>query len=621
MKFWYTVVALLLFANSLLLAEESPRKWKDTSGKFEIEATMTKVTDTTVDLLKSDGLTVTVPLISLSEADQQYVLKATKTEPKNPFAGGIRVPKSASDTGVVVELPSEGTVIKIAGDDPLPPIAVDPAPATFALKPFSMLLEKTDPYTKLSSAILIDPKTPTFGVSIHRKGNNVNPAEFGRIYLAKPGGKSTPVLDLTDTLKLHDHHLASGRSLVGVGVDALSERGGDLALMEGLADEKPKIIGRWHLPKWETPGFKPKIEFAKLLDAERALVQVNTSIYLWNLTTGELKFTIERVAAGAKICISGGGMFLAIPGSRRCDIVDINSANWLGSITFPQTTAPQVAFSPSGKQLALTGSNQFMVWDVEKAEVIHQATIAHNVGDLLGWVDDNYLLTSRAGVISPQLGYTLWVYDLPTRGKAVAINGGALLVHTDFRTGASFTAIGVPHDSVKKVEEKLAAGEDEMLLLKPGSEVSLKIEAIEGVDKELMKSALQKAVEKAGWKVSDKSPIQLVANIGRGDERTLNFRKLGRGIRNTEEVKITPFTASLQVRSADKVLWERKSTNMVPSFLRLPQGTSLKDMVKSYEKADPSYFERLQMPPRLLRPEFARNVGRSKLEDGSWKDR
>ena len=136
-----------------------------------------------------------------------------------------------------------------------------------------------------------------------------------------------------------------------------------------------------------------------------------------------------------------------------------------------------------------------------------------------------------------------------------------------------------------------------------------------------MKAGLAEAVSNAGWVVNPESPIELIAEIGRGEKRELSYRTLGTGLRGpVEKASITPYTASLKVIHGKDVLWSRKSENHVPSLIRLQQGQSVQDAVKAYERPTPEFFRNLILPPRVLKPEVADKIGRSRIKDAQWRD-
>ncbi|MCA9133712.1 MAG: hypothetical protein KDA45_11180 [Planctomycetales bacterium] len=615
-------------------AEEEARLWRDRSGKFEVQATLVKQTESFVELLKQDGRVVRVPLSALSPADREYLQQVAEAKEENPFAGGVPAAErageptsSAADLELLtgganpVELPMEGEDIFLDSDEPAPPLEPDVADDQAVFQRFVQPLPKLDAYAKVSEPLLLDAAQATVALSAHRVGNAVSPETFGRVWLYDPQQKKpTTVIDIDQTLRIYDHHRAADQTLAALGLDSNSERGGDLVLLSGIAAGTPRAVGRWHLPEWNKPGFAPKIEFARMLADSRAIVQVNSAVYFWDLAAGTLQYRIERLAAGAKLECSATGRYLAVPHSGGCRLVDTSQGELLGNYTFPGTLTPQVKFSPEGKRLAIAAGNQLLVWDISSSQIVFEQTTVDPHGELLGWVGDNYLLTQLSGLIDLELGMPVWKYYLGVVRKVLTMPGG--IVAVDASSGSFVAGLEVPHSSVTRATRQLQGSEQRMMVLRPGSRVSLQVKAVPGVDLAEMKAALQVAVERAGWVVDDQAAVQVLATIGRGERQTLSFRTIGSSLSAPREtVNIRPFTASVTVQSGNQQLWERSSTNMVPSFLRLEAGENLQQAVKKYEKADPGYFERLVFPPKILRPEFSKAVGTSGIKNGRWADR
>lgn len=623
------VIGALFFLSGTAAGDEPFRTWQDKTGQFEVEAKLLKSADDNVVLLKKDGLSITVPLTALSDADRKFV-KEWLVKAANPFSGGVPMPGTSvssepvpaagdrllSGGSQIDELPVDGQVIRVDPGAAMPPLGADPALAVAKFQRFNCHIEDQDAYARNSPPILVDAATPVFAVSTHRAATGSNPTTYGRLHLVRPGARSSEVVfDIKDTLLLFDHHIPSGRSVAVIGVNRPSERGGDLVLLDKLATGDPQVLARWHLPEWQKPGFKPKVEFARLIDGDRAVVRVNSTIHIWRLSNGQSLFKLDSVRS--KVEVSPGGKYLAVPAGKACHIIDIDEGRQVGAIAFPSTLTPEARFSPDGERVALVAGNQFVVWDMSKGVVTAEGKVVNPCGRFFGWVGNQYLLTQLGGLIDPQLGMSLWYYGVPSNNQALTMRGGVAMLDSDVR----FLCLPIPHEPIEGVEKKLAAGDDELLLIRPGTEVSLEVEAIEGVDQQAMLAGLRKAVEKAGWKVSQNSPIQLAAKIDRGDKQKLHFRHIGQSLWSEHEtVTIRPYTASLVVRRGDDVLWTRSSTNMVPSFFMLKQGEKLKQAVREYEKADPEYFSRLSLPPKILRPEIGKSVGRSRIVDGAWRD-
>lgn len=63
------------------LHAETPRTWKDASGRFRVEASFVAHEDGVVQLRKTDGTTISVPWEKLSSSDRRFVLARDDNEP------------------------------------------------------------------------------------------------------------------------------------------------------------------------------------------------------------------------------------------------------------------------------------------------------------------------------------------------------------------------------------------------------------------------------------------------------------------------------------------------------------------------------------------------------------
>ncbi|MGY8771034.1 MAG: hypothetical protein ACKVH8_21695 [Pirellulales bacterium] len=214
----------------------------------------------------------------------------------------------------------------------------------------------------------------------------------------------------------------------------------------------------------------------------------------------------------------------------------------------------------------------------------------------------------------------VWSYGMPSGNRVITMPGGVVTFHKDYKM-SSLLSLPIPHGPVASIEKKLTGNDPNLMVVKPGTEVALNVQRIEGVDVEEIRAGLQTAVERAGWKVVQSSPIQVSANIGRKKKQKMTFRSIGSPLfSGGETVSITPYTAGLTVTRGEDLLWSRSSRSMVPFIIHMEKGESLKKAVKKYEKADPAFFERLTFPPSILKPEISNSIGRSTIKEGNWND-
>ena len=527
--------------------------------------------------------------------------------------------ESFGPIGDVAELAGDGKQVYLNIDEPLAALTPDPSAIEVAFTPFSRVMAEIDAYARTSAPILVNQNGPLYAVSMHRNGNAVSSESFGRIYLTGQAVRSPKVVfETSATFLLFDHHLQYDRSLGVADVDSPSDRGGQLTLLDGLSTGKPKALAQWHLPGYQKPGFKPKVEFARIIDNHRAVVQVNQSIYGWELDSGKNWLVIDNIPATGKVAMSPTGRYLAIGLSGGAQVVDVDRAELLGKVPFKASMTPSVAFSPGGNRLAMTAGNEVAIWNLQNAGVELSRTIEQTTGRLVGWVGDEYLLT-QFSLVDLETGNMVWKYNLPSGMKEMTSPDG-YLAFGRLRNQATLVALPLPHAGVEAVKRRLKNVSPDMLLVGPGTAVSLEVRGLTGSDEAEMKSALQIAVEKAGWTVKPRADTQVMAEITRGDKQKLNFRQIGGHPRDYDTVTMKPYRASIEITQNGKVIWERSKQNMVPFIVRMEAGESLKSAVRKFEKIDPAYFERVTLPPRIFKPEIENLIGRSRVQNGRWTD-
>lgn len=636
------LASVLAFPNALGQEgrpNDETRTWRDRTGTYSVEATFAGISESGVELIKSNGEKVTVPIKMLSSTDQQF-LKDLKSKAVNPFETGAMprkpsataTPPKAADAlptkGLEILGPSyepevlstDGREIFTKSDEDVPPLA----PSGTEIRPpwsrFVKGMPKYDAYARRSPPVLLSDEELSFAFSAHRKSNAVADEEFGRIHVFRAGKKhEETVLDLPYTLRIYDHHIASDTTLVAVGLEDGTQRGGDLALLRGLAAGNPDALIRWHVPEWDRPGFKPKVEFAKLISDQVAVIQINDTLYKWNLATGECLFRVENLNASGKIKLSANGRYVALPEGRMCRLVDLEEGIVLGRIPFDKLT-PEVGFSPDGKRLALVGGSQVVIWDLVAGELEKEITVGGHIGKFQGWPSNNHILVDHVGLVDLELGMAIWSYYLPTEIPLLVLDGG--VIQMDLHSNSAIYSMPVPHDQALRALKVLdSRSASQLLALKPGSEVRIEVASDEDIDFGALETGLKNAAESAGWRVTPGAQVVLSARISRGEKQTLYFRSLLSSYFDPgEKVKIRPFTAEVEIRRGNDVLWSKSETNMVPSLIHLKNGEKLKQVVKKYEKADPEYFERLWIPSKILSPDAKQKTGRSRNVNGNWKD-
>jgi hypothetical protein len=594
-------------------------------------------TETDVRLQTADGREISVPIRRLSQDDQDY-LKSLSEPADNPFAGGTPLPAKPSadapstgalpgslrgtteskSAGEEMALPGTGTTLDLSSDSSDESFAPDPQPGAPSIPAAFVPVVSVDAYDTVSAPVLANPAEGRFLVSIGRNKSGSPGETRGRIYSVKlKSKKSDLVWDHPNAVRILDHDTSSGRTLL---VDKLDQfkRGGELVMVEGLETGGAKPLYRRMLPGAGKPGFAPQVEWARLLSASHAAAIVDRVLYVWDLPAARLVYRVEDVSASEPPAFSGSQLYMAVPQGGKVVIVETAGGKTRKSIATGSTLKPGAAFHPNGRVLAISFSNQYQVWDCVTDQMVSEATTTDHLGSHpINWIAPQVFLAQLGDAVHLDLGMSVWKYHVSACTPPIVV-GNKLLTATTLQNCA-VASVEIPHASLEKSVNQLMRAGDAAMLVRPGSSVAIAVEAAGPADQSEIKMSLSKAAEKAGWKVSDRAPVTLVAKIGRGKTQQLSFRSM-RGPRTVSTANLTPFTAELEIRRGTTVLWTRSTVNRVPPLLQLQEGETVQDAVKRYEKPDAAFFSRLNLPPRIPKPEITKQLGRSVLKDGQWRD-
>ncbi len=648
-------LVLLFFMPQLVLAQDNSaqRTWRDAEGKYSVEAVLLDKTDTTVRLKKADGNVVTVPIARLSKEDRDFLDNLKKTD-DNPFAGGSPLPSAAKPAPtapaapspaspapapnldpntppVLAEpttpqaLPSEGTTVLLSQSTPTAPLAADPAVDIPQLKPGSVLVASTDAYDKVVGPIMLHGPSGLCGVSVGRNVAGRPEETRGQIYLGTlPRGPFRVAYEGKEHLRLLDHDAASGKSLVLSNIDNL-DRGGEFVILTGLAEGQPREVARYLLPGHDKVGFKPGVALARLIGGERLFALIDDVVYCWDLKSKSLVYRTESQSGRLEPTFSGSRKYVTLTGAKGFHLLDTLAGEDLGFVATGTTLAPGAAFHPDGQRLAFCSSNQWGVWDLARNEMLASGTVPDHLGGrVLGWVSDDWFLTDTGYVVDSQSHMVVWSYYAgPVESQR---QFGGMMAITSKLNGLKIDCLPTPDAKALAAAKQLdtPAASARLMLTAPGTKVRLRVYTMEQVDQEAILAGLQEAVERAGWVVDPQAKLEVVASIGRGEAKELEFsrRAIGTPLNRAtiEKVTITPFTSELVIGDGRQILWSRKTENRVPPLIFLRDGQTLEEAVKAYERPQPEFFAGLQIPPRIPKKEYAGGLGRSRLDKGAWID-
>lgn len=624
--FGYIAFALAVTSlASTLLAAPAARKWRDKSGKFEMEAVLLEKTDKEVTLKKADGTTVTVPLDRLSDGDREFLQKeeaAPAARRAAPMPPPPR-PRFPATTGSPAEngspLADDGKVVKLEpGEFPVG-LVFDPLPNTSPFPAGSIPTDKVDAYDKISPPVIIDPAKNLVAVSIGRHIINRPEETRGRIFVAAfPAGPAKVAWEVKEKVQLLACDPESDRTALISGIDGL-DRGGDLVVLGGLARGEAKEILRRKLPGAGKPGFAPKIDWAVLLDSDYLLAKMDSKLHAWNVVTGKSLYTLDGLQGGHPT-LTPGKRYLIVPTRAGASVVNPIDGAVLGYLPSPhEHLVPDVTCHPDGLQVALVAGNQVVAYDISAKEITLSARFGDSIsGQPVGWIGDELFATHSGGIFHTDAPVIYWRYEIFASAHAIPTPGGILGATT--RDTCYLTSLAIPSPAVASAGKQFGKIMHSLMALRPGAEVALAAESIDGVNKDEVLKNLREAVEQTEWKVTPKADTTLVAIVGRAPAKQLQFQANGPGGQRTETATITPFTTKMEIRRGGQVLWSQQTENLVPPFLILRNGETLQQAVSKFERPNAEFFANLKLPSFIPKAEARFGLGRTTFKDGVWQD-
>ncbi|TWU56406.1 hypothetical protein Poly51_23160 [Rubripirellula tenax] len=413
-------------------AQNVERIWVDAGGSFSVKATMINAYDNSVVLLRSDGGEITLSLDKLSEQDKAYVAEQKQFEstlnglraappspPKIVALEPLKIPFDASEAEAAdAPLQFDGPIRQRVSDHLPASIPADRSPMDVSVADARIMIQRVDFNIGISPPIAINTldasgnsKTSLI-MSISepiRLPDQITRQELVRFELDR--GSADVMMRHNETLRLLDHHLESGRSLVAVGFNSLGS-GGSLAVLEGWQDGGLELSHRKELPPRRSAGGVPRLRWAKWIDQNHALAVIDETLGLWNITTGKQLYQIEGIDKRAALAVSGGGRYVAIPYEGGVDLWTTATGDWQGRIKV-EKQVPGVSFSPLGNQLAIATTRRVRAWDLPSAALAGDVRSRNSLGTGTPfWIDHDMLITDSGTLVSLYRGVPIWRYDV-----------------------------------------------------------------------------------------------------------------------------------------------------------------------------------------------------------------
>jgi hypothetical protein len=289
----------------------------------------------------------------------------------------------------------------------------------------------------------------------------------------------------------------------------------------------------------------------------------------WDVVDKKIAYIIEQQSFFApELVLSGGRNQAYLPEDKQVRIFDTLTGETLATIASPEGTA-SVAVSEDGGRLAVLNRNSLSVWNLDdlrqQPEVFQAEAIGSPFARKMAWLDDQRIMVEDSNdliLFSLKHNMAIWNYKFDhgavrdwsaTRLRHIA--NGHLVYGASYRegreTGLAVGNVKLPGPKVDSVSDDIRL--DDLRVLHPGSKVRLEVRC--GEHNAQVYEALVQKIEGNGWVLEQDNPADatMFADMTRGENQTVEYRKFGFGGGGTETVSVTPYVSSLNIQASGEV--------------------------------------------------------------------
>jgi hypothetical protein len=600
-----------------------PRSWTDSEGKSLGRAVLIEVGDKEITLRKRDMSEFNVSIASLSKADQDFLKQGKKGD--------------AAATSTKAPQPPPIEQFEIAGDldsrslfsDSLEQsggLAPDPLPTYVKLKQGGVGFPAEDFFDELVAVMPVGGPDSWLlaAVENHTPGNPL-PTQLIWASTVRQKVERRQLLPAGEIVLDYyppGHRLLTAATVDASGVATKHPREGThtLTLWDVLpTDAKAVPVVRWEAP-FKSIGSQSM--WARLADKNTVIQRRNKQEWVaWDAAAKTMRYRIAQKSFFAPPpTLSGGRKYLFIPEDNQVRVIESVSGRAVLTLPAPQG-ASAVAVSDDGRNVAVLSRNDLTVWDLAEPKSKPRSYQAEAVGTpfeaTLSWCSAERLLVDAGRrqlvlfSLPHQLAIWNYTFDADTNGDSLdqrvkEVVAGYLVYTASLHQGTTKTlAVGAVRLPGPKVDEAVAALDVEsLMILKPGSAVKLEVSV--GEHAERVRAALEAKIKANGWKLDDNAQYIVRAEMTRGQTQQVTYHFIGKP---DQTVSVTPEISQVSIKCGDKTAWQSASGSGAPPMITLREGESAQAEIDKYQKPNVEFFERLNIPKRILDPDKCHGIG------------
>lgn len=613
--------------------DNGKRTWRDASGIFVLQAELHELQPEIVKLRAEGGSIFEVRREKLSQQDREFLAEFEKAN--NPF----RIVESAGN-GITADverippisvpvqkpqsiLPTLKNVKLFSQVQPLEKLESAHKPLPI-VPPGEAYVDSVQNGSRLSPILLLDREQKKVAISVSPSIYDSNSKQPSRVYVGNlPNGPFQRVADSADPLCLLDHCAETGQTLAtGSKLGDSADR--ELVLFEGLNVGEPREVSRFLLPVNEAKN--SRVNSARLIGKNRAIVVVNGVAHCWDLGTGDQIFQTDphRQRRGVEeITFCGDPRLMIVPSGDGIHFVGTASGEDHGYLALGNTYAMRFVFDPRANRIAYCDRDSWGIYDYSTLEQRPpQTTTLALSSRIFGWLAPHLILYGDGVVLDDQLGIPVWIYHAKWENSRIWENSITLV---EDNAGLKLQTLEFPDADLRAALNNKPAIE-QLLATDIGTHVRLQLELPESLPEDVnanqLREQLQILTMNAGWVADDSASLSLVMSISAGKKFKDMYQQFVPGMPNSErvEVEITPMISRLEFRDGEEVIWSIQSQNDQPN--RYGQSPySKKEYIKQRERAIPEFFSGIQVPVRIPRPPYTYGLGSKYARNILWQNK
>lgn len=609
---WLAVCACLLTFSLISVAHaQEMRTWTDATGKFKIQAKFVKEAAGSVTLLQADDEELEIELKNLSTADQKVVADLKKAAANNPFKtkGTDPFKPKGKGTSTTPSTPADTPV----GTDPTEPLKVEvdwksvtPTILTPESDEWKAEITPVEPVFKgRVKPIALPPKSNFFeGL----KGMAVNPVAKKAVVTfnidqPKPTGTTRIVMcDLetgkAGTVAAHPSQMVP-LSLHDDGKRILMRRAdwgfGNSNRVEIWTLKGSKVVRHLEFEPYAVlKGWDTDVAWGSFLDDERFITCGSKGrVAIWKIENAEL-LGYFQTSGGSVPALSPDRKHLAFSDGDHVVIYDLAGEKVLYRKQLPaKLFNPRFEFSPSGKYIGCVAQDRALCWDASNGEL--RAEVPANGANIQGFIDfvhDDFLMAGSRIVIDLENKLLLWTYN--GGGHLQTVGGMTFYAATDGSKPGALIAAQLPHAAALDIQKKTLT-DPNLFVFKSGTTVKLDVNGItDAAARDQVTNSLTKKLTEAGCTVGANGTIDLVAAVSGPTTKEISFIAAG-------DYKMQEYVTSLKFVYQGKVAWQTSGSNVPGGISRKP-GESIEGILRSMEKPQYQWFDRIALPKFLQKP-------------------